>query len=65
MTITEARVGDIVVLRLSGRMTIETFGSVKEAVRAHVDRGVRRLVFNLQDVPYADSIAIMRARCLI
>lgn len=58
MTITEARVGDVVVLRLSGRMTVETFGGVKEAVRAHVDRGIRRLVLNLQDVPYADSIGI-------
>lgn len=54
MSITEEGVGDIVVLRLSGRMTVETFGSVKEAVRAHVDLPGKRA-----------RVAIIRARCLI
>ena len=58
MVIREERIGDVVILRPSGRMTVETFGSVKEAVRSGVDEGARRIVLNLQDVPYADSIGI-------
>jgi anti-anti-sigma factor len=58
MVIREDRIGEVVVLRPNGRMTVETFGGVREAVRAAVDEGARHIVINLQEVPYADSIGI-------
>ena len=58
MTFTEHIHGDVVILRPHGRLTVETFGLLKGRVREHVTEGRRRLVLNLADVSYVDSIGI-------
>ncbi len=56
MTITERRVGDVVILDLNGKMTLEGGDTLlKEAVDDLLRRGFRKIVLNLRDVPYFDA----------
>src|SRR5262245_60563377 len=56
MTISERTIGDVTILDLHGRLVA---GDGDETVREAVDRlvglGCRRLLLNLQEVPYIDS----------
>ena len=58
MIIDERTDGEITILRPQGRLTVETFGHLKDRVRHDVSRGRVKLVLNLAAVPYADSIGI-------
>ena len=46
------------VLRPRGRLSVDTFGPLKERVGKVIADGCRRMVLNLVDVPHADSIGI-------
>ena len=43
---------------LRGRLTLESFGSLKDRVRDLVDQGGRRLVLDLGGVSHVDSIGV-------
>ena len=58
MTLTEGVDGIVVILRPHGRLSVETFGLLKDRVRALVAEGRRQIVLNLADVSYVDSIGI-------
>ncbi|MGH9673441.1 MAG: STAS domain-containing protein [Bryobacteraceae bacterium] len=52
-------VGDVAILSVVGKLTLsDGTQDVRMKVREVVDRGVRRLVLNLNDVPYLDSAGI-------
>ena len=58
LPIDERTDGPVTVLRPRGRLTVETFGQLKDRVGRLIADGCRRMVLNLADVPYADSIGI-------
>ena len=56
MQIQEQVTGDVGVLRLSGRLTVnDQPGRVKEAVEELVQRGIRNVIVDLGGVQYVDS----------
>lgn len=56
MRISERRIGEVVVLDLSGKLTLtDDPGVLKDRVSSLVYQGCRRLVLNLADVTYVDS----------
>jgi anti-sigma B factor antagonist len=59
VTIHERSVGDVTVIDIDGRMTIEEGANVfGEAARRLIRLGRWRLVLNLHDTPYIDSTAL-------
>ena len=55
MTITERQVGSITVLTLSGKITLEDAGQLKEKVTNALEQGHKRIVLELSGVNYIDS----------
>ena len=59
MQLEERIVGDVIVVAPSGRMTRnESFGSVKDRLRALTQAGRRKLVLDLAAVSYMDSTCV-------
>ena len=58
MEIAEHLTGTVAVFELRGRLTLESFGSLKDRVRDLVDQGGRRLVLDLGGVSHVDSIGV-------
>jgi anti-sigma B factor antagonist len=58
MEIREHAAGAVMVYELSGRLTLESFGALKERVRQLADQGGRSLVLDLRGVSYIDSIGV-------
>lgn len=46
------------VLVVSGRLTLESFGQLKDRLRLLVDAGVGQLILDLRAVSYVDSIGV-------
>ncbi len=55
MNIIERRTNDITVLELSGNFTREGNAEFKKHVATTLDAGTRKLILNLERVPYMDS----------
>lgn len=56
MKISERRIGDVVVLDLSGKLTAaESRGLVKDKVSGLAARGERRILLNMNNLTYVDS----------
>ena len=59
MRLEERVVGDVTVLAVSGRMTMnEDYGVLRQRVRNLVQKGRRKLVLNLAAVSYMDSTCL-------
>ncbi len=58
MEIQEHSAGAVIVFELRGRLTLESFGVLKDRVRTLVEQGGRRLVLDLSGVSYVDSIGV-------
>ena len=59
MQIEERKVGDVVVLDLKGKITLgEGDELLKDKVNSLVNRGFRKIVLNLAEVPYVDSAGL-------
>jgi anti-sigma B factor antagonist len=59
MQIEERKVGDVVVLDLKGKITLgEGDELLKDKVNSLVNQGNRKLVLNLEGVPYIDSAGL-------
>jgi anti-sigma B factor antagonist len=59
MQIEERAVGDVVVLDLKGRVTLGDGDELlKDKVNSLVNRGFRKIVLNLAEVPYVDSAGL-------
>ncbi len=58
MVIDERTVGRVTVLIPRGRLTVETFGELKNRVRRLADDGRTHVVLNLSAVAYVDSIGV-------
>lgn len=58
MKIRERFADGVTILDLEGRLTLETFGVLKDTVRRLVDTGCRRVVLHLAGVSYVDSIGV-------
>ncbi len=59
MRLEERVVGDVTVLAVSGRMTMnEDYGVLRQSVRNLVQKGRRKLVLNLAAVSYMDSTCL-------
>ncbi len=58
MEIQEHATGTVIVFELRGRLTLESFGVLKDRVRTLVAHGGRRLVLDLSAVSYVDSIGV-------
>ena len=56
MEIREQQIGDVSVVELSGRLTVdEKEGLLKETVTNAIERGVKHILLNLSGVRYIDS----------
>lgn len=59
MQIEERQVGDVMILDLSGKLTIgEGDELLKDKINSVIHQGHRKLVLNLADVPYVDSAGL-------
>jgi len=59
LTIKERQAGDVVILDLSGKVTIgEGSVQLREQVRALLEAGKKKILLNLGDVAYVDSSGI-------
>jgi anti-sigma B factor antagonist len=59
MQIDERKIGDVVVLDLKGKVTLgEGDELLKDKVNSLVNQGFRKLVLNLEGVPYIDSAGL-------
>ncbi len=58
MQIRKRAADGVTILDLEGRLTLETFGVLKDTVRGLVDTGCRRVVLHLAGVSYVDSIGV-------
>ena len=59
MTITERSVGDVTIMDIEGRITVQDGADqFRDAVQQLVHRGRLKLVVNLAAVPYIDSTAM-------
>jgi anti-sigma B factor antagonist len=58
-TVTEERIGPSgLVLSAAGELDVATAPALRERVTAALDAGVRRLVIDLRDVSFMDSVAL-------
>ena len=56
MQLSERRVGDVAVIEIGGRMTInDDLGRLKQKVASLILKGQKNIVFNLRDLSYVDS----------
>ncbi len=58
MEIYERAAGSVMIFALRGRLTLESFGQLKQRVRNLVEQGGRQLVVDLSGVSYVDSIGV-------
>ena len=59
MQIEERAVGDVVVLDLKGRVTLGDGDELlKDKVNSLINRGFKKIVLNLAEVPYVDSAGL-------
>ena len=59
MQITERQVGDVMILDLTGKITLgEGDELLKDKVNSIVSQGRRKIVLNLAEVPYLDSAGL-------
>lgn len=59
MTIGERSIGDVTIIKVSGRITIqEGADQFRDVTRELIRQGRVKLVFDLQNVPYIDSTAL-------
>lgn len=59
MKVTTEEVGKVTMIRLAGRMVVgEGDVSLREAVRAALDGGARRICLDMREVPWLDSGSI-------
>src|SRR5437667_10130785 len=59
MEIEERKVGDVVVLDLRGKITLgEGDELLKDKVNSIVNQGHKKIVLNLEEVPYIDSAGL-------
>src|SRR5262245_31985550 len=60
MNISERMIGDVVVVDVSGKITLGDGGDtmVKDKLRSLVQQGQRKLLLNLADVSYIDSAGL-------
>ena len=60
MKISERTVGDVVVVDVSGKITLGDGGDtmLKDKIRSLVQQGHRKLLLNLADVSYVDSAGL-------
>ncbi len=59
MKISTREVEGVTIVDLSGRITLgDETGKLRDAVRALLDRGVRKIVLNLAGVSYIDSTGV-------
>lgn len=58
MEIEEHAIGSVIVFELRGRLTLESFGVLKDRVRTLVAHGGRCVVLDLSAVSYVDSIGV-------
>ena len=59
MQIEERQVGDVMILELSGRLTIgEGDELLRDKINSMLQQGHRKLLLNLGEVPYVDSAGL-------
>jgi anti-sigma B factor antagonist len=60
MTISERTIGDVVVVDVSGKITLGDGGDtmLKDKLRSLVQQGQKKLLLNLADVAYVDSAGL-------
>ena len=59
MELSERRIGDVVIVDVSGRITLgEGDLALKDKVRSLLEQGYRKLLLNLGDVSYVDSAGL-------
>jgi anti-sigma B factor antagonist len=60
MNISERRIGDVVVVDVSGKITLGDGGDamLKDKLRSLVQQGEKKLLLNLADVAYVDSAGL-------
>ena len=60
MQISERRIGDVVIVDVSGKITLSDGGdaALKDKMRSLVQQGQKKLLLNLGDVSYVDSAGL-------
>ena len=58
MAIHVRRAGDVAILAIAGPLVLERFGALKQEVHELVDAGLRKVVLDLREVAYVDSIGV-------
>lgn len=58
MTIRHRRKGDVVILDVSGKMTLSNSGRFDSCFRERLEEGARLFIFNLREVPLMDSASV-------
>src|SRR3954452_9357485 len=59
MQIEQRSVGDVIVLDLKGKMTLgEGDELLKDKINSLLQQGLKKVVLNLEDVPYIDSAGL-------
>lgn len=58
MPIGERHVDDVTILDLTGPLIVQQFGALKDRAAHLVGTGCRKLILNLDQVPYIDSIGV-------
>jgi anti-anti-sigma factor len=52
------RHGDVVIIAVSGELDLDTAPELQEQLAALLEQGVRRLVFDLAEMPFCDSTGL-------
>jgi anti-anti-sigma factor len=59
LTISQRKVNDITILDLDGRITLgESTGALRDAVKAALESGTKKLLLNMEKVGYVDSAGL-------
>ena len=59
MTIRERQIGDVTLFDVEGRVTIQDGADAfRDALQGHIQSGDRKIVINLQNVPYLDTTGL-------
>jgi anti-anti-sigma factor len=59
MTLSDREIGDVTIIDIDGRITVEEGANIfREGLQQIVRQGRVQLVLNLQEVPYIDSTAM-------
>ena len=63
-TLTLRHSGDVLIIGISGRLTLSGgAGNLRDAIREAVARGERKVLLNLTDTSYVDSVGIGELVC--